>query len=61
MAEIGLRELGAELQVVKEILLRIQENLAEEELEISDEVLCEVESARKSKDILHEDVLNEFL
>ena len=60
MEEITLTKIGGELQVLREMVERIQDYLMEEQLEVSDEVLEEVEVARKGKNIAHRDVIKEF-
>ncbi len=60
MEEITLTKIGGELQVLKQMMEKIQEYVLEDELEISDEVIKEVKIARKGKNISHEDIVKEF-
>lgn len=61
MEKNSLREISSELEVMKKMLSDILERMNENELDISDEVISEVEFARKNKSISHEEVLKEFL
>jgi len=57
---MNLKELSSEIIAMRKAIEQMQAYLMEDEFEVSDKVITEVEKARKSKGISHEDVVKEF-
>lgn len=57
MEQINLNKIGADIEALRIAVQGIQEYLMDE---VSDEVMREVEKARKDKGVSHEDVVKEF-
>lgn len=58
-----LQELVKEIASLKQMIEEISEVVAENNLELSDDVIQEIEEAKKAPEedfVSHEDVLNEF-
>ena len=60
MEQQGLSEIVKELGYMRKAIEDMQVYLVEDGLEVSDEVIKEVEEARKSEGISHEDIVKEF-
>ncbi len=58
-----LQKLVEEIASLKQMIEEISESVAENNLELSDDVIQEIEEAKKAPEkdfVSHEDVLNEF-
>lgn len=63
MEQITLESVNANIETLKQMVEEIKEQLFEDSLELSDEVVAEIERSKqrpRSEFISHEDVLAEF-